>query len=64
MEEDNQNVDCQQMAPTLSLPVRAILVQFFGCGDSLDTFWSLSSSLLPEHCVLTRENMTGGGPQG
>ena len=38
MEEDNQNVDGRQMAPTLSLPVRVILIQILGCGDPLGTY--------------------------
>ena len=49
---DNQSVDCRQMAPTLSLLVRVIMIQFLGCGDSLSTFYLLQSSLVSEITML------------
>ena len=33
MDEDNLNKDGPQLAPTLHVPVRVIMIQFLGLGD-------------------------------
>ena len=52
MIEGKQNVDVQQITPTLIISMDSILIQFLGCGDSWETTSALSTSLVPDITVF------------
>ena len=51
-EKDNQNVDDRQIALTFSHAVRVTLIQFPECCDSLETFYLILTSPVPEIIVF------------